>query len=60
MLKVFQGFRLNFINQNAKTLGGGVDKHHVVEWFKVYFWRAKHICWEVTQLSPKEIKPKVD
>ena len=27
-----------------RILGGGVDKYHVVEWFKVYFWKAKRIC----------------
>jgi len=46
VLKIGQGFRLN--------LGGGVDQRHAVEWFKVYFWKAKDICCEATQLSAKE------
>ena len=30
----FQGFRLNFIDQNARTLVDGVDKRHVIECFE--------------------------
>ena len=41
VLKNFQGFRLNFINQNERFLGGGVDNRYVVKWLKVYFWKAK-------------------
>ena len=51
VLKIFQGFRLNFINQNERFLGGGVDNRHVVKWLKVYFWKAKN-----TWLCPKETK----
>ena len=47
----YQGFRLNFIKKNARTFGGGVDKRHVVEWFKV--------CCEATRLSPKETGGKL-
>ena len=52
LLKIFQGFCLNLINQTVRTLGGGVPKRHIVKWFKAYyFWIAKHISCEVTQLS---------
>ena len=38
-------------SQKVRTLGCGVDKGHVVDLFKVHFWKAKFICCKARQLS---------
>ena len=37
VLKIFQRFRLNFLIQNARTLGGRVDKRHLLNGSRVIF-----------------------
>ena len=61
VMKNSQGFCLNFINQNGRTLPGGTHKRHVAKWFWLAFWgEAKHTCCESTQLSPKETEDGLD